>query len=166
LTRAANFGIPSTACALKTYLNKNAGATRADYDAEIARLVNESKPDLVVLAGWMHILSPTFLDLVHAPIINLHPALPGAFDGANAIGRAHEAYQKGEIQKTGAMVHRVVAEVDRGEPLVVREIAMKDETLEQLENRIHEASHQVGKADDRWSMKSLCRERASRSSWP
>lgn len=128
--------------------------------------MNESKPDLVVLAGWMHILSPTFLDLVHAPIINLHPALPGAFDGANAIGRAHEAYQKGEIQKTGAMVHRVVAEVDRGEPLVVREIAMKDETLEQLENRIHEASHQKGKADDRSSMKSLCRERASRSSWP
>lgn len=140
LTRASNFGILGTACALKTFLNRNSGSTRADYDAEIARLVNESKPDLVVLAGWMHILSPTFLDMVHAPIINLHPALPGAFDGANAIGRAHEAFQRKEIQKTGAMVHRVVAEVDRGEPLVVREIEMKDETLEQLEQRIHEVS--------------------------
>lgn len=91
----------------------------------------------------MHILSPAFLDSLQGiPIINLHPALPGAFDGANAIGRAYEAFQRGEVDKTGAMVHRVVKEVDRGEPLVVREIGMREgETLEQLEKRIHEVSH-------------------------
>lgn len=96
-----------------------------EYDAEVAKRVMESKPDLVVLAGWMHILSPAFLDAISVPIINLHPALPGAFDGADAIGRAYEAYQKGEVDKTGAMVHRVVKEVDRGEPLVVREVEIK-----------------------------------------
>jgi phosphoribosylglycinamide formyltransferase len=65
--------------------------------------------------------------------------LPGAFDGADAIGRAYEAFQKGEIEKTGVMVHRVVAEVDRGEPLVVREIPMtKGESKEELETKIHQ----------------------------
>jgi phosphoribosylglycinamide formyltransferase len=112
-----------------------------EYDAEVAKRVMESKPDLVVLAGWMHILSPAFLDAISVPIINLHPALPGAFDGADAIGRAYEAYQKGEVDKTGAMVHRVVKEVDRGEPLVVREVEIKKgESKEDLEARIHEVS--------------------------
>lgn len=75
------------------------------------------------------------------PIINLHPALPGAFDGAHAIDRALEAFQKGEVKGTGVMVHRVVAEVDRGEPLLVKEVEIKDDDkLEDLEERIHSAS--------------------------
>ena len=46
----------------------------------------------------MHILSEAFLDLMGpVPVINLHPALPGAFDGANAIERAYEAWKRGEI---------------------------------------------------------------------
>jgi phosphoribosylglycinamide formyltransferase len=188
LTRAANQSppIPTSICALKTFLNRNPGATREHYDAEVARRVLDSKPDLVVLAGWMHILSPQFLEILNGttepppapalpppdvsslptqteplpsqvaseststpshtlkfpiPCINLHPALPGAFDGADAIGRAYQAFQDGTIDKTGVMVHRVVAEVDRGEPLVVREIPIKQgETKEQLETNIHQVS--------------------------
>lgn len=149
--------------------------TRADYDLQVARMVvQHGRPDLVVLAGWMHILSPEFLDVLEGktdvpaptqpasetsastttttttparispriPIINLHPALPGAFDGANAIQRAFEAFQKGEIDKTGVMVHYVVQEVDRGEPVVVKEIELKQgESLEELEARIHQVEH-------------------------
>jgi phosphoribosylglycinamide formyltransferase len=141
LTRAANHNIPTSICALKTYLTKNPGATRVEYDAEVARRVMESRPDLVVLAGWMHILSPAFLDAIPVPIINLHPALPGAFDGADAIGRAYAAFKRDEVDRTGAMVHRVVKEVDRGEPLVVRDIIIREgESLEELETRIHEVS--------------------------
>lgn len=144
LERAASHNIPSTVCALKTFLNRNPGSTRQDYDAHVAKLVVDTKPDLVVLAGWMHILSDRFLDILTVPCINLHPALPGAFDGANAIGRAYEAGWKGEIDKTGVMVHKVIKEVDRGEPLVVREVPIKQgETLEQLEARIHEVEHQI-----------------------
>jgi phosphoribosylglycinamide formyltransferase len=174
LERAANHDppIPSSVCALKTFLNKNPGTSRVDYDKEVARRVVESRPDLVVLAGWMHILSPEFLSILDGtsppppvpeylaasqptnsssettqqihlpiPIINLHPALPGAFDGANAIGRAYEAAQRGEIQNTGVMVHKVVPEVDAGEPLVVREVpCVKGETLEDLEAKMHNVS--------------------------
>jgi len=144
LERAAKHNIPSTVCALKTFLNRNSGSTRQDYDEHVAKLVVDTKPDLVVLAGWMHILSDRFLDILTVPCINLHPALPGAFDGANAIGRAHEAGARGDIVKTGVMVHRVIKEVDRGEPLVVREIPIRQgETLEQLEARIHEVEHQI-----------------------
>jgi phosphoribosylglycinamide formyltransferase len=104
----------------------------------------------------MHILSDAFLDILNGrstevevkttiPCINLHPALPGAFDGANAIGRAFEAFQRGETTKTGVMVHRVVREVDRGEPLVVREVEIKKgDTLEDLEARIHEVRYLFG----------------------
>ncbi len=72
------------------------------------------------------------------PVINLHPALPGAFDGAHAIERAYEAFQKGEIKHSGAMVHRVVKEVDRGEPVLVREVEiLPGEPIEAFEERLH-----------------------------
>jgi len=122
LTRAGLHSIPTSTFALKPYLTAHPGKSRQDYDEELSKRVLELNPDLVVLAGWMHILSEAFLEpLVRPskdqgkegakgekiPIINLHPALPGAFDGANAIARAHEAFQKGDIEKTGVMIHEV-----------------------------------------------------------
>lgn len=118
----------------------------------------------------MHILSQDFLDIVEGrswpppaptyapsfpqhqsssspsslfpiPCINLHPALPGAFDGAHAIERAFEAFHKGEVKNTGVMVHKVVAEVDAGKPLVVREVEiMQEDKIEDLEERMHAVS--------------------------
>ena len=166
LQRAANAKppIPTSYLALQPYLKAHPGASRDEYDAEIARLVLQEQPDLVVLAGWMHVLGERFLDALSGdtafpplqeggeelraakpiPVINLHPALPGAFDGANAIERAFEAYKNGEITKSGAMVHRVIKEVDRGEPLVVREIAFnEDDTMEKFEERLHSAEWEI-----------------------
>ncbi|KXN86156.1 Phosphoribosylglycinamide formyltransferase, partial [Leucoagaricus sp. SymC.cos] len=160
LTRAANADPPilTAYLALQPYLKKNPEKTRDDYDAEIARIVVDAKPDVVVLAGWMHILGERFIEIVEGratldelkapatpiPVINLHPALPGAFDGANAIERAYEAFQKGEIDHSGCMVHRVVKDVDRGEPIVVREVAIKKgEPLEAFEERLHKVEHEI-----------------------
>ena len=95
----------------------------------------------------MHILSEYFLDPFvkqNVRILNLHPALPGAFDGAHAIQRAWEAAQEGKIDKTGVMVHEVVKQVDRGRPLLVTEIACSaGESLEELEVRIHKVEHEI-----------------------
>ncbi|KAA1478312.1 phosphoribosylglycinamide formyltransferase [Dentipellis sp. KUC8613] len=149
LTRAtsATPPIPTDYLALQPYLKAHAaaGATRPDYDREVARRVAAAQPDLVVLAGWMHVLSEPFLDaLAPTPVINLHPALPGAFDGAHAIERAYAAFQAGEVDRVGAMVHRVVKEVDRGEPLVVREVEIqKGEPLEAFEERLHRAEWEI-----------------------
>ena len=160
LTRAAKVTppIPTVYIALQPYLKQNPGKTREDYDQEVAKIVIQSKPDLVILAGWMHILSERFLELVEGrrtddsvepvtspiPVINLHPALPGEFDGASAIERAFEAFQKGEIKRSGAMVHRVVKDVDAGEPIVVREVPFEEgDTLEAFEARLHAVEHQI-----------------------
>jgi phosphoribosylglycinamide formyltransferase len=78
------------------------------------------------------------------PVINLHPALPGAFDGVDAIRRAYDAFQAGQIQHTGVMVHRVVKEVDRGEPILIREVPINGgEDLATLEKRVHETEWEV-----------------------
>jgi phosphoribosylglycinamide formyltransferase len=78
------------------------------------------------------------------PVINLHPALPGQFDGANAIERAYEAYRKGEVTKSGAMVHKVVKDVDKGKPIVVEEVAfVEGESMEDYQTRLHTVEHKI-----------------------
>lgn len=120
---------------------------RSVYDKDLAELVLKDEPDLVVCAGWMHILAPTFLDPLasaNVPVINLHPALPGQFNGAHAIERAWKAFQEKQITKTGIMVHYVISEVDMGEPILTRDIEMREgEGLEELEQRIHQNEWEI-----------------------
>jgi len=125
---------------------------RAKYDAALAeRLLEQEdlRPDLIVLAGWMHVFGEAFLDPLAANrirIINLHPALSGKYDGANAIARAFDDFQAGKLEnnRTGIMVHYTVKEVDRGEPILTREIECREgEDLHQLEERIHSHEHEL-----------------------
>ncbi|KAF7587351.1 hypothetical protein BBP40_007363 [Aspergillus hancockii] len=118
-------------------------AAREEYDAELARLILADNPEMVACLGFMHVLSPRFLEPLEAAginIINLHPALPGAFNGTHAIDRAHAAWLEGKIDKTGVMIHKVISEVDMGTPLLVREIPFvkgEDENLEKFEEKVH-----------------------------
>ncbi|SPQ21432.1 f5e78ac6-8bb8-4f31-a9b2-e0b461118320 [Thermothielavioides terrestris] len=124
---------------------------RDKYDAALAeKVVNgDFKPDLIVLAGWMYVFGKRFLDPIDAAgikIINLHPALPGRYDGANAIERAFADFKAGTLEnnRTGIMVHYVIDKVDRGEPIMVREIECREgEDLHQLEERIHSHEHEL-----------------------
>jgi formyltetrahydrofolate-dependent phosphoribosylglycinamide formyltransferase len=147
LTRAQNADppIPTRHLALQPYLKAAPGRTRTTYDAEIAGIVLDVRPDIIVLAGWMHVFSEGFFDAVGSiPVINLHPALPGAFEGTHAIERSYDAFQKGEVDRVGAMVHRVVKEVDRGEPVVVREVEIKKgEELADYEERVHQTEWEI-----------------------
>ncbi|KAF8863310.1 putative phosphoribosylglycinamide formyltransferase [Acephala macrosclerotiorum] len=126
---------------------KKAGRER--YDARLAEIVLADEPDIVICAGWMHILTPQFLDPLkekNVPVINLHPALPGKYDGKDAIKRAYDDYHKGKLEHdtTGIMIHYVISEVDRGRPIVVRQIKCQTpETLEELSNRIHCQEHEL-----------------------
>ncbi|KAI0447348.1 formyl transferase [Xylaria telfairii] len=122
---------------------------RFDYDTALAERILADKPDLIVLAGWMHVMSIGFLNPVAAagvPIINLHPALPGMYDGAGAIKRAYEDFKAGKLENgtTGIMIHYVVEAVDRGAPVLTQEIKIEDgESLEGLEQRIHGYEHEL-----------------------
>ena len=143
LVRAEKAGIPTRYFPLKPYLD--VGRTRAEYDADLAALVAAYKPDWVVLAGWMHILSAAFVGRFPYRVVNLHPALPGKFPGAHAIEEAFAAFQRGEIKQTGCMVHLVPDEaVDAGPVIGTAEVPIyRTDTLEMLANRMHQAEHRL-----------------------
>jgi folate-dependent phosphoribosylglycinamide formyltransferase PurN len=85
--------------------------------------------------------------LRHYPdrVLNLHPALPGTFPGMHGIERAWEAYQRGEIDRTGVMIHTVPDEgVDDGPVLAKVTVPIyPSDTLDALEARIHETEHRL-----------------------
>ncbi len=139
LTRAQNAGIESR------HFPKLENESRNEYDARLAVYVSTYLPDYVILAGWMRILSNSFLSSFPNRVVNLHPALPETFPGTHSIERAFEAYQRGEIKHTGIMVHLVPDEgVDNG-PVLATEIVpiFADDTLESLEARVHQTEHKL-----------------------
>lgn len=139
LIRAKNAGVEAL------YFAKQEDESRQEYDTRLAAYVSTCLPDYVILAGWMRILSSSFLSSFPNRVINLHPALPGTFPGTHAIERALDAYRRGEIEHTGVMVHLVPDEgVDNG-PVLATEIVPieKDDTLESLEARIHMSEHKI-----------------------
>jgi formyltetrahydrofolate-dependent phosphoribosylglycinamide formyltransferase/phosphoribosylaminoimidazole-succinocarboxamide synthase len=93
--------------------------TREQYDDNLAEYVREYHPDLIILAGWMRILTKNFINQF-LNVINLHPALPNTFPGHRAISDALKAYKENKITYTGAMVHHVIEEIDAGK--VVQEV--------------------------------------------
>jgi len=142
LERAQLAGIPTLYFPLKPY--KDQGLSREAYDADLAGRIAVVQPDLIVLAGWMHVLSPAFLDCFPGRVINLHPALPGEFEGVDAISRAYEAFRRGEITRSGCMMHYVVPTIDAGEVILQVEVPLyPDDTLEHFEGRMHAAEHHI-----------------------
>ena len=139
LSRARNAGVEAV------YFPKKEHETRNEYDTRLAELICTKRPDYLILAGWMRILSTSFLNHFPNCVINLHPALPNTFPGTHAIERAFEAYQHGEIQHTGVMVHLVPDEgVDSGPVLGQQEIQFQSgESLEQFEARVHAVEHEL-----------------------
>lgn len=140
LVRAELAGVPTLYFPLKLYTA--AGRGREQYDADLAEAIKPYQPDLIVLAGWMHVLSPAFLNHFPGQVINLHPALPDQFTGTHAIERAYEAFQRGEITFSGCMVHYTIPEVDAG-PVITHTIVpiYPTDALSDFEARMHEAEH-------------------------
>ena len=139
LERAQKAGVPAVA------KPKPKEQDRREYDSELADLAASYKPDWVILAGWMRVLSSNFLARFPGRVMNLHPALPGAFPGTHAIDRAFESFQRGEIKSTGVMIHLVPDEgVDCGPVLMQEEVPiLAGDTLETLETRIHSVEHRL-----------------------
>ncbi|MFN2110543.1 MAG: phosphoribosylglycinamide formyltransferase [Anaerolineae bacterium] len=143
MQRAFKHGVPVVYFPKLPYTN--AGRPRADYDADLARIVQGFDIEWVVQAGWMHIFTQAFIRHFPNRIVNLHPALPGMFPGAHGIADAFAAYQRGEIDHTGVMVHLVPDEALDAGPVVAQEVVpiLPDDTLENLEVRIHAVEHRL-----------------------
>lgn len=139
LQRAAAAGVVSV------HVGQQDGEARADYDARLADIVAGFAPDLVVLAGWMRILTTDFLGWFPDRVINLHPARPGELPGMHAIERAWQEALAGQRTRTGVMVHLVPDDgVDDGPVLATEDVPiLPDDTLERLEGRIHAVEHRL-----------------------
>ena len=117
-------------------INYSDYACREDFEKRLHYHLLTLRPDLVVLAGWDLIVSSSLINSFKN-IINLHPALPNTFKGMGCIRKAYDAYQRGEINHTGSMIHKVVEEVDTGE--VISSIIIKilpSDSLEDLDKRV------------------------------
>jgi phosphoribosylglycinamide formyltransferase-1 len=143
LKRAIQHGVPVLYFPLAPY--RRADRSNRDYDADLAAILRAFAIEWVVLAGWMHILSEALLTHFPSRVVNLHPALPGTFPGTHAIERAYAAYQEGEIERTGVMVHLVPDEAVDAGPVVLQEAVRihPDDSLEDLEVRIHTVEHRL-----------------------
>lgn len=139
LTRAKAAGVPAT------HLPRRDGEARAEYDSRLAAVVESARPDFVVLAGWMRILTMKFIGRFSNRVVNLHPALPGELSGSGAIPRALAQFEQGQRTSTGVMVHLVPDEgVDDGPVLATATVdILAGDTLDMLTERIHIVEHRL-----------------------
>ena len=137
LDRADRAGVPSVR------VRVHDGEARSDYDARMADVVAGFAPDYVILAGWMRILTMSFVGWFPDRVINLHPALPGELPGTKSIERAWEQGCAGERDHSGVMVHLVPDEgVDDGPVLGTCSVPLDAKgTLADFEKRMHAAEH-------------------------
>jgi len=144
--RAAAAGVPSVYRPMGPFreaVPDDPRRAREHYDAAFAAEIADPRPHLTVQAGWMHLFTSAFLDRFPGMVVNLHPALPGAFPGAHAIDDAWAAHETDGLDHTGVMVHLVPDEgVDDGPVLASQRVPITaDDTRETLEARLHEVEH-------------------------
>lgn len=114
--------------------------SKESFEAEIKRHLERKKIDYILLAGFMRILSSSFVKTYQKRIINIHPALLPNFPGAHAIKDAWEAKAK----TTGVTVHFVDKGVDTGPIILQREVPIEaNDTLESLERKVHEVEYKI-----------------------
>ncbi len=114
--------------------------TKKSLEDRIIRHLKDNKIDLILLAGFMRILSPRFVLTYKNKIINIHPSLLPAFKGADAI---KDAFDYG-VKVTGVTVHFVDEKMDHGPIILQREIKIEEtESLSSLEGKIHKLEHKV-----------------------
>ena len=134
LERAKKAGIATWAASHKNYPSREA------FDADLYQAILEAKAELIVLAGYMRVLSTSFLEKFKNKIINIHPSLLPSFPGASGAADA----QGYGVKLTGCTVHFVEEEVDSG-PVIIQAATpvVAGEDLDELLTRIHKLEHRI-----------------------
>ena len=144
----------------ETVCSRDFNGSRNDYDCRLLSTVKNYRPDFVVCAGFMRVLTTVFIDAYRGRLINLHPSLPGGLIGTDCIQRTWDLYHgknppndeawhhvpKNEVAEylSGAMVHQIVEDVDKGTPLSTMKVEINDnDTFEDYENRFHLAERSL-----------------------
>jgi len=141
LSRAENAGIET-----KSFDHTNY-ESRAHFDAQLIRTINEYKPDLIVLAGFMRILSADFVNQYLGKLINIHPSLLPKYPGLHTHKRALESGDKVH----GVTTHFVTPELDAGPSIVQAKVEVRpSDNVETLAQRIQEQEHIIYPITLKW----------------
>ena len=141
LAFAAAHGIATAVVANKDY------ASRAEFDAALQTVIDGFAPDLVVLAGFMRILTEAFVTHYAGRMLNIHPSLLPLFPGLATHAQALAA----GVREHGATVHFVTAELDHGPMVVQASVPVQPEdTVETLSARVLEQEHVIYPRAVRW----------------
>lgn len=134
LERARRHGVEAL------FLNPRDYKNRQEYDQAVVDRLKTARTDLVVLAGFMRLLSPLFVRSFPMRIMNIHPALLPAFPGLDGV---EQAFDYG-VKVTGCTVHFVDEGLDSG-PVILQEAVpvIQQETIETLQQRIHASEHRL-----------------------
>ena len=136
LDLGARFGVPARFVDPAPFKTKLEG----DGEARFIAAVMDCAADLIVLAGFMRVLKPGFLNAFAGKIINLHPSLLPSFPGLDGIGQAFRA----AVKETGCTVHYVTLAVDAGRIIEQAKVPVEAaDTLVTLTAKVHAAEHQL-----------------------
>jgi phosphoribosylglycinamide formyltransferase-1 len=134
LERAKKNNIPTNV------IDHNDFTTREGFDKELVSSINIFQPDLVVLAGFMRILSPIMTSVFKNKMINIHPSLLPKYPGLNT----HEQVLANDDDEHGVTIHSVSEELDGGPIIAQSKISVhKDQKLDDLIERIHAIEHKI-----------------------
>lgn len=134
LTRAKNAGIKTLVVERKNF------KTKKDFEAELLKGLEKENIGLVVLAGYMRMLSGDFIKAYENKILNIHPALLPSFKGSHGI---KDAFEYG-VKITGVTVHFVTLDMDAGPVILQSGVKItEDDTEETLAEAIHEEEHKI-----------------------
>ncbi|NND81988.1 MAG: phosphoribosylglycinamide formyltransferase [Gammaproteobacteria bacterium] len=141
LTRAQQAGI-DTAC-----INHRDFDSREEFDQALLDRIDMAEPDIVILAGFMRILTAEFVHHFENRLVNIHPALLPKFPGTDTHQRAINAGEHWH----GATIHFVVPEVDAGPIILQGRIQVRrGESAEQLQQRVHKIEHRLYPLAVKW----------------
>ena len=134
LTRALQANIVAVGLSHRDY------DSRKTYDEALADLIETFSPDLIVLAGFMRILTPAFVKKYEGRLINIHPSLLPDYPGLNT----HQRVLADRRASHGATVHFVTEDLDGGPIIIQGKIAIvPSDTMETLAQKVHEVEHEI-----------------------
>jgi phosphoribosylglycinamide formyltransferase-1 len=134
LTRAENAGIPAI------FIDHKIFASREEYDNKMASCIDEFTPNLIVLAGFMRILTPAFVEHFKGRMLNIHPSLLPKYKGLHTHQRAIDAKDK----EHGASVHFVTPELDGGPVVLQSKVPVFDQQdVLELADRVQQQERQM-----------------------
>ena len=139
LERAKNAGIDAVCVSPKNF------SDRSEFNAALLEALNEAKPDLVVLAGFLVVIPKNVIEAYRGRIINIHPSLIPSFCGTGFYGlKVHEAALERGVKITGATVHYVDEGTDTGPIIMQKAVEVKEgDTPEILQKRVMEQAEWI-----------------------